>query len=172
MFIFTLVQLYLQNCCVAYMQCELDYTKVIQYHGTLVEKSNCRMGGMFSLWDSQFILCSVIESRSEKDRAQKKVRNQFSISCTHRSSYIILYLCVILSGVYIIMLLFGYIVVIFRVFYLLLLSLLLFFILLQVKESPYYEPSFEFDFDELESLADMMQCYPQPPPSSRHFQVS
>lgn len=43
---------YLQNFCVAYMQCELDYTKVIQYHGTLVEKSNCRMGGMFSLWDS------------------------------------------------------------------------------------------------------------------------
>lgn len=34
------------------MQCELDYTKVIQYHGTLVEKSNRKMGGMFSPWDS------------------------------------------------------------------------------------------------------------------------
>ncbi|XP_060876797.1 segmentation protein cap'n'collar-like isoform X1 [Metopolophium dirhodum] len=40
----------------------------------------------------------------------------------------------------------------------------------RVKESPYYEPSFEFDFDELESFADMMQCYLQPPPPSRHFQ--
>lgn len=40
----------------------------------------------------------------------------------------------------------------------------------RVKESPFYEPSFEFDFDEFESFADMMQCYSQPPPSSRHFQ--
>lgn len=89
-FSFLLQYSQVQVFCVAYMQCELDYTKVIQYHGTLVEKSNCRMGGMFSLWDSQQILCSVIESLSEKDRVQKKVRNQFSISCTHRSSCIIL----------------------------------------------------------------------------------
>lgn len=41
----------------------------------------------------------------------------------------------------------------------------------RVKESPWYEPSFEFDFDEFEYFADnMMQCYSQPPPSSRHFQ--
>jgi len=52
MFIFTLVYLGTRFLCSVYMQCELDYTKVIQYHGTLVEKSNCRMGGMFSFWDS------------------------------------------------------------------------------------------------------------------------
>jgi len=40
----------------------------------------------------------------------------------------------------------------------------------RVKKSPWYEPSVEFDFDYLESFADMMQCYSQPPPSSRHFQ--
>lgn len=40
-----------------------------------------------------------------------------------------------------------------------------------MKEEPsWYEPSFEFD--DLEYFADMMQCYSQPPPPSRHFQVS
>ncbi|XP_050430343.1 segmentation protein cap'n'collar [Adelges cooleyi] len=41
----------------------------------------------------------------------------------------------------------------------------------RVKESSWYEPSFEFDLDDFESFADdMMQCYSQPPPSTRHFQ--
>ncbi|XP_025412815.1 segmentation protein cap'n'collar isoform X2 [Sipha flava] len=39
----------------------------------------------------------------------------------------------------------------------------------QVKQSPLYEPSAEFDLN-CEFLADMMQCYSQPPTSSRHFQ--
>ncbi|XP_050523220.1 segmentation protein cap'n'collar isoform X2 [Daktulosphaira vitifoliae] len=41
----------------------------------------------------------------------------------------------------------------------------------KAKESSCYEPSFEFDLDDFESFADdMMQCYSQPPPSTRHFQ--
>ncbi|XP_025191395.1 segmentation protein cap'n'collar-like isoform X2 [Melanaphis sacchari] len=40
----------------------------------------------------------------------------------------------------------------------------------RVKQSPFYEPSFEFDSAEFELFEDMMQCYSQPPPSSRHFQ--